>query len=61
MNGVIVIEAKVVSSHGGDVVGLRRVGLRIVLCQEDAFPFQVGKVGLFNRFGEILFGDYQSG
>lgn len=51
---IVMVEAEVVATDGGQVVGLRGVGVRVVLRQGDTVSFEVGKLRVENDFGVVL-------
>lgn len=54
VHGVVVVESEILAPNGGEVVGLRRVRVRVVFGEQDALPLEVGDVWVEDYFGVVL-------
>ena len=58
MYGVVVVQAEIIASDGGNIVGLARMGVGIVSVEQDALPLEVGDALVHRDLGKVLAGRY---
>jgi len=58
MYGVVVVQAEIIASDGGNIVGLARMGVGIVSVEQDALPLEVGDALVDRDLGKVLAGRY---